>query len=542
MAIAARHLGSVFNVDGHEVVNPRIYAICSDGDLMEGVASEAASLAGHLKLGNIIYFYDDNGISIEGSTDLAFTEDRAKRFEAYGWHVQSVDGHDRAAIGKALEAALTETGRPSIIMGRTHIAYGSPGKQDSASSHGSPLGEGEVKAAKENLGWPVEPAFLVPEDVRELFESRAGELKAQCEKWREGFAAFAESKPELAKLWDRMMGKAMPEDLEGQLLEAAPAGEVATRKASGQVLQRAASLVPGLVGGSADLAPSNNTFLKDYPVFQKDTPGGRNLHFGVREHAMGALLNGMALYGGVIPYAGTFLVFADYMRPAIRLAALCGIQAVYVFTHDSVFLGEDGPTHQPVEHLASLRVIPNLIVIRPADGPETAYAWSYALRRKDGPTALILTRQKLPAIDRGKYASTEGLLKGAYVLADCEGEPGTVLIASGSEVSLALAVKEKLDARGEKVRVVSMPSWELFDRQDESYRESVIPPECPERVAVETGVGFGWERYVGQGGLVIGIDRFGISAPYKEIARELGFTPEAVVERILSRRAQDSSE
>jgi transketolase len=537
MAIAAKHLGSIFNVGGRKIMNPRIFAICSDGDLMEGVASEAASLAGHLRLGNIIYFYDDNRISIDGSTELTFTEDRAKRFEAYGWHVQSVDGHDRAAIEKAFEAAIAETERPSIIMGRTHIAFGSPNKQDKSSSHGAPLGEDEVKAAKENLGWPVEPAFHVPEEVRSLFDSKIEELKPAYESWWKNFEEFREAKPELAKLWDTMYGKAFPEDLEEQLLTVVPEGEVATRKASGKILQTAAELVPSLLGGSADLTPSNNTFLNDHKVFQKETPDGRNFHFGVREHAMGAILNGMSLLGGVIPYCGTFLMFADYMRPAIRMAALSCIQAIYVFTHDSVFLGEDGPTHQPVEHLASLRAMPNLTVIRPADGPETAHAWAYALRRKDGPTALVLTRQKLPVINRSICASAEGLLKGAYILADCEGAPGTVLVASGSEVSLALAVKEKLDTRGEKVRVVSIPSWEFFEQQDEEYRNRVIPPDCPERVAIEAGASFGWERYVGQGGLVIGIDRFGISAPYKDIAREFGFTPDAVVERILSHRS-----
>lgn len=533
MAIAAKHLGSVFNKAGRELVNPRIFAICSDGDLMEGVASEAASLAGHLGLGNIIYFYDDNKISIDGPTDLTFTEDRVRRFEAYGWHVQTVDGHDRTALEKAFEAAIAETGRPSIIMGRTHIAFGSPNKQDKSSSHGSPLGEDEVKATKENLDWLVEPAFLVPEDVREMFAKRAEELGAVREEWSR---QLQEMPAEDAAMWRKIWNGELPDDLEEQLLAAAPADEVATRKASGKVLQAAARLVPGLMGGSADLTPSNNTFLNDYPVFQKDSPEGRNFHFGVREHGMGSLMNGMAHFGGIIPYGGTFLVFSDYMRPAIRMAALSGVQAVYVFTHDSVFLGEDGPTHQPVEHVASLRAMPNLTVIRPADGPETAYAWSYALHRKDGPTALILTRQKLPAIDHASLASAEGLLKGAYVLADCDGKPDTVLVASGSEVALALTAKAKLKEKGRKVRVVSMPSWEMFEQQSEDYRNSVIPPECPKRVAIEAGATQGWERYVGERGLVIGIDRFGLSAPYKQIASELGFTPEAVVEKILAHR------
>ena len=537
MAIAAKHLGSLFNKGGRELVNPRIFAICSDGDLMEGVASEAASLAGHLGLGNIVYFYDDNRISIDGPTDITFTEDRVKRFESYGWHVQSVDGHDRAALEKAFEVAIAETERPSIIMGRTHIAFGSPNKQDKSSSHGAPLGEDEVKATKENLGWPVEPAFLVPEDVRELFAKRAQELGTIQTEWKQQLEELAGADPDLHALWESIWNKKLPDDLEKQLLEAAPKDEVATRKASGKILQAAAQLVPGLMGGSADLTPSNNTFLNDFPVFQKDSPEGRNFHFGVREHGMGSIMNGMAHFGGIIPYGGTFLVFSDYMRPAIRMAALSGIQAVYVFTHDSVFLGEDGPTHQPIEHVASLRAMPNLTVIRPSDGPETAYAWSYALKRHDGPTALILSRQKLPPTDRSKYPSAEGTLKGAYILADCEGKPDTVIIASGSEVSLALAAKARLDEKGGKVRVVSMPSWELFEQQTPDYRDSVIPPDCPKRVAIEAGASQGWERYVGEKGLVIGIDRFGISAPYKEIAAELGFTPDAVVEKIDSLRS-----
>jgi transketolase len=445
-----------------------------------------------------------------------------------------VDGHDRAALEKAFEAAIAETNQPSIIMGRTHIAFGSPNKQDESSSHGAPLGEDEVKATKENLGWPVEPPFLVPEDVRQLFAKRAEELSEIHRAWTR---QFQELPAEDAAIWRKIWDRELPDDLENQLLASAPADEAATRKASGKILQEAAKLVPGLMGGSADLTPSNNTFLNDYPVFQKDSPEGRNFHFGVREHGMGSLMNGMAHFGGIVPYGGTFLVFSDYMRPAIRMAALSGIQAVYVFTHDSVFLGEDGPTHQPVEHVASLRAMPNLTVIRPADGPETAYAWAYALRRKDGPTALILTRQRLPAIDRAEHAPAEGLLKGAYVLADCEGKPDTVLIASGSEVSLALAAKAKLEEKDRKVRVVSIPSWEMFEQQNEDYRTSVIPPDCPERVAIEAGATQGWERYVGERGLVIGIDRFGLSAPYKQIASELGFTPEAVVEKVVSHRS-----
>jgi transketolase len=503
---------------------------------MEGVASEAASLAGHLGLGNIVYFYDDNRISIDGPTDLTFTEDRVKRFESYGWHVQSVDGHDRAALEKAFKAAIADTERPSIIMGRTHIAFGSPNKQDKSSSHGSPLGEDEVKATKENLGWPVEPSFLVPEDVREMFTKRVEELSALHMEWNQKLEELAKADSELHEFWQTVWEKKLPEDLEKQLLAVAPKEEVATRKASGKVLQAAAQLVPGLMGGSADLTPSNNTFLNDYTIFQKDSPEGRNFHFGVREHGMGSIMNGMAHFGGIIPYGGTFLVFSDYMRPTIRMAALSGVQTAYVFTHDSVFLGEDGPTHQPIEHVASLRAMPNLTVIRPADGPETAYAWSYALRRKDGPTALILTRQKLPPIDRTKYPSSEGTLRGAYVLADCEAKPDTVIIASGSEVWLALAAKAKLDEKGGEIRVVSMPSWELFEQQPSEYRDSVIPPDCPERVAIEAGASQGWERYVGERGLVIGIDRFGISAPYKDIATELGFTPEAVVEKIVAHR------
>ena len=531
MAIAARHIGSIFNNKDRKIVAPRIFGIVSDGDLMEGVASEAASLAGHLGLGNIIYFYDDNRISIEGSTDISFTEDRCKRFEAYGWHVQSVDGHDRAAIDAAFTAAEGETERPSIIMGRTHIAYGSPNKQDSASSHGAPLGDDELRASKENLGWPVEPSFLVPDDVREHLLGRAAELKPEYDRWQQTFENFRKNETKLAELWDTMHSEESPVDLAEQLLNELPEGDMATRKASGMALQKAAELMPGIIGGSADLAPSNNTYLKGYAEFQKHSPEGRNIRFGVREHAMGAVLNGMALFGGLVPYGGTFLMFADYMRPSVRLAALCGLQVVYVFTHDSVFLGEDGPTHQPVEHLASLRAMPNLAVIRPADAEETAYAWDYALRRKCGPTALILTRQKVTT-GRKDAKTAEGLLHGAYVISDCESKPERILIASGSEVELALAVKVKLEERGEKVRVVSMPSWEIFEEQDEEYREGVIPRDCAAKVAIEAASSMGWEKYIGEHGIVVGIDRFGLSAPYGDIIEELGFTADAVLEKI----------
>jgi transketolase len=533
MAIAERYLAAHFNRPGHELVNYKIYAVVSDGDLMEGVGSEAASLAGHLGLSNLVYLYDDNHISIEGDTALAFTESRAKRFEAYGWFVQQVeDGNDLEAIDRALKEAEAETERPSIIMVRTHIADGSPNKHDTAGAHGSPLGEEEVKLSKENLGIPLEPKFYIPDEVLARFRKAVenGE-KAEAE-WQERLNGYRQAFPELAAEWDRYVRGELPAGWTSKLPAFKPSdGPMATRQASGAVLNAISPVLPTLLGGSADLAPSTNTLIKSETAFEKGNYGGRNFHFGVREHGMGSALNGMAA-SGLIPYGATFMIFSDYMRPTIRLAAMMELRSIYVFTHDSIFLGEDGPTHQPIEQLASLRTIPNLSLIRPADANETAVAWRVAIERKDGPVALALTRQKLPVIDREKYASAEGLVQGAYILADAEGKnPDVILIASGSEVSVALEAHEKLVAEGVAARVVSMPSWDLFEKQTQDYRDEVLPPETTARLAIEAAYPFGWERYIGRKGAVIGMTRFGASAPYKVLAEKFGFTADNIVRR-----------
>ena len=533
MAIAQKYLAAHFNRPGHELVDYTIYGIVSDGDLMEGVASETASLAGHLGLDNLIYHYDDNHISIEGSTDLAFTEDVRKRFEAYGWFVQEVaDGNDLEAIDRALRAAQAEKARPSLIKVRTHIAYGSPNKQDSAEAHGAPLGEEEVKLTKQNLGWPVEPAFHIPEEALAHFRraiAQGGRAEAE---WQKRLAAYRQAFPQLAAEWDRYVRRELPEGWATRIPTFQPSdGPMATRQASGKVLNAIAPVLPLLLGGSADLAPSNNTYLKGLGDFSRGNYGARNFHFGVREHAMGAILNGMAL-SGLLPYGGTFLIFSDYARPALRLAAMMGAHSIFIFTHDSIFLGEDGPTHQPVEHLPALRAIPNLSVIRPADANETAVAWRVAIERRDGPVALALTRQGLPVIDRSKYASAEGLTRGGYILADARRKaPEIILIASGSEVPVALEACEKLTAEGIAARVVSLPSWDIFEQQSQEYKDEVLPPGVAARLAIEAAVPLGWERYVGTKGAVIGITRFGASAPYKVLAEKFGFTAANVMRR-----------
>ena len=542
MAIAERFLAATFNRPGFPIFDHYTYAIVSDGDLMEGISHEAASLAGHLGLGKLIYLYDDNDISIEGSTDITFTEDVAARFRAYGWHVQTVDGYDLAAVEAAIRAARAETDRPSLIICRTHIGYGSPNKQDTASVHGAPLGEEEVRLTKEALGWPPDAQFLVPPEALAVFRRALDEGREAQARWEAMFERYAREYPKEAALLRRLWAGELPEGWEEAIPTFSPAdGPLATRKASGVVLNALADALPTLIGGSADLAPSNVTLLKGYDDFQAETPAGRNLRFGVREHAMGAILNGMALHGGVIPYGGTFLVFSDYMRPAVRLAAMMGVGVIYVWTHDSVWIGEDGPTHQPVEHLAALRAIPNLVLIRPCDANETAVAWKVALKRRGGPTALILTRQSLPVLDRSGMAGPEGLERGAYVLRDApEGRPDVILIGTGSEVHLALAAQEALAERGVRARVVSMPSWELFDAQPEEYRNRVLPPDVLARLAIEAAVSMGWERYVGPEGDVMSIERFGASAPYKVLMEKFGFTPEAVVERALRLVGRDA--
>ncbi len=530
MAIAERFMAQRFNKPEFPVVDYNVYALVSDGDIMEGISSEAASLAGHLGLGKLVYIYLDNRISIEGSTDLTISEDVGRRFEAYNWDVQHVNGYDLPGIEAAVDRARAEVSRPSLIIARTHIAYGSPNKQDTADAHGAPLGEEEIALTKRNLGWPESPAFLVPEDVLAHFREAEKRGQESESAWQTLWDKYKAAYPDLVAQWDEMYGRD-PTTWESALPRFTPEdGSVATRSASGKTLQAVAPHLPGLLGGSADLAPSNNTYLKDFGEFKRS--GERNFHFGVREHAMGAILNGMALSGALIPYGGTFLVFSDYMRPAIRLGALMGLHVIYVFTHDSIGLGEDGPTHQPIEHIASLRAIPNLTLIRPADAQETVESWRVALKHEGGPVALILTRQKLPVLDRNRCASASLLERGAYVLIDSNqgGTPALILLGTGSEVPLLFSAYDRLTGEGVKARVVSMPSWELFEKQPPEYREEVLPPGVKARLAVEAGSPLGWERYTGTEGRVIGIDHFGASAPADVLFEKFGFTVNHVVE------------
>jgi transketolase len=523
MAIAASHLAATFNQRGHEIIDPFIYAIVTDGDLMEGVTSEAASLAGHLSLGRLIYLYDDNHISIDGSTSLAFTEDRAARFRAYGWQVLQVDdGNDVEVIDKMIQEAKTDP-RPTIIMCHTTIGFGAPNKQGTSKAHGEPLGDEELNAAKDNLGWPKEPRFFIPDDVLGFYRKAVDRGRELEYDWKMRFDAYKRIHPALGADLQRRLNSELPTNWESALpIFPVDAKGMGTRVASGKTINAIAATLPELIGGSADLAPSNNTKIDGTPDFQKDSYQGRNFHFGVREHAMGSIVNGMSVFGGVIPYGATFLIFSDYMRPAIRLAALSHYPSIFIFTHDSVGLGEDGPTHQPIEQLTSLRIIPNLVVIRPADANETAQAWLVAIERRNGPTVLALTRQNVPTFEPSNHPTVE---KGAYVLKDF-GNPEMILMASGSEVGLILEAAKKLADEGKGVRVVSFPSWELFEKQDEAYRESVLPKNIQKRLAVEAGLGIGWERYAQS---VISIERYGASAPGKVIFQKLGFTVENVV-------------
>jgi transketolase len=528
MAIAERWLAARFNRRGLEIVDHFTYVVASDGDLMEGVSHEACALAGHLGLSRLVVLYDDNGISIDGPTSLAFSEDVCARFAAYGWHVQRVDGHDTTAVEAAIRAARAETARPSLIACKTHIGYGSPNRQDTAKAHGEPLGVEEVRLAKEVLGWPPE-SFQVPGEVRDFMQETGAAGARRQGEWLALFARYAEADPDLAEAFGREARGELPEGWDREL-PAFPADRpLATRAASGAVLDAIAPHLPALIGGSADLTPSNNTLPRGAASLARDDFSGRYIRFGVREHGMGSILNGLALHGGTRPYGGTFLVFSDYMRPAIRLAALMQQPVVYVFTHDSIGLGEDGPTHQPIEHLTALRAIPNLLVFRPADAAETVVGWRVALGRRDGPSALILTRQAVPVLDRTRYAPADGAARGAYVLAEVP-DPELILIATGSEVPIALEAQSLLGAMDVRARVVSMPSMELFDAQPLAYRESVLPSSLRARVAVEAGATLGWGRYVGLDGVVVGLDRFGASAPCQRVYRELGLTAEAVVE------------
>ncbi len=536
MAIAEAHLAAEFNRPGYPIVDHYVYAIVTDGDLMEGVASEAASLAGHLRLGKLIYLYDDNHISIDGPTELAFTEDRARRFEAYGWHVQKIaDGNDVEAVHAAIRRAKRDL-RPSIIMCRTKIGFGLPTRQGTAKAHGEPPGEEELRAAKIALGWPEEPKFIVPDDTLHFFRKAVQTGRRAEARWRRLFSDYRKEYPQLAAEFERRMEGRLPEGWQDGLPEY-PTDEkgMATRVASGKTLNALAGRLPEIVGGSADLTPSNNTWLNESMPFQADTPLGRYFHFGVREHAMGAITNGIALHKGLIPFAGTFMVFSDYMRPAVRLSALSHIPSIWVYTHDSIGLGEDGPTHQPVEQLMALRVIPGLNLIRPADANETREAWIAAISNRQGPTALAKTRQPVATLDRSQLAPARGLHRGAYILADLGGgRPQLILLASGSEVQLIVAAGYSLSAEGYNVRLVSFPSWYLFERQDAVYKDSVLPPGIKRRLAVEAGVSLGWERYVGEYGRVIGVDRYGASAPYKVIYEKFGLTVERIIKEARS--------
>jgi transketolase len=534
MAIAARKSAAAFNREGFPLFTHRVWVFCSDGDLMEGVSSEAGSLAGHLRLGNLKVFYDDNRITIEGSTSLAFSEDVGTRYEAYGWHVERIgDVNDLEQVEAAMAAVEAETERPSMVVVRTVIAYGAPHKHGTADAHGEPLGKDEVIATKQALGWPLEPTFLLPPEALPPFERARERGRRLFADWQELLRRYREAHAaEAADLEGRIAGR-LPAGWHEALPSFTPAdGAMATRAASGKVLNAIAARLPQLVGGSADLARSNNTLIKGEEDFEAGHPGGRNFHFGIREHAMGAALNGMALSQLWIPYGATFLIFSDYMRPPIRLAALMQLHVIYVFTHDSIFLGEDGPTHQPISQLAALRAIPRVTVIRPADACETAAAWRAAIEHRGGPVALVLTRQGLPTLEETQRGAPDGLPRGAYVLADPPGgDPELLLIGTGSEVSLVHAAGRQLAGKGVRVRVVSMPSWELFERQPEEYRRSILPPGVRKRLAVEAAAPFGWHKYVGDGGDILGMEGFGASAPAKDVAKEFGFTPENVVAR-----------
>ncbi len=536
LAIAQEHLAGRYNKPGFDLFDYKIYAICSDGDMMEGVTSEAASLAGHLRLGSLIYFYDDNHISIEGDTNLAFDEDVAMRFEAYGWHVQKVDdGNDLEALTEAVKNAKEETGRPSLIKVRTHIGYGSPNKVDKASAHGSPLGADEVKLVKKNFGFDPEQSFVVPEEVLNYYRAKGDEGVELERKWNELYQSYKEQYPDLWKEYDLERTGKLPDGWKDNLPVFSPAdgkdGKIATRQASGKVLNAIADSLPSLVGGSADLAPSTDTNLKKYTSFTKDDRNGRNFHFGIREHAMGAALNGIALTKGMIPYGATFLIFSEYMRPPIRLAAIMKIRPIFIYTHDSIGLGEDGTTHQPVEQLISLRSIPNLMVIRPADANETSQAWRVAIEHKDGPVALIFTRQNILVLDQQKYAPATELEKGAYILSESEKEPDIILIGTGSEVALLIEAQQNLKEESIAARVISMPSWELFEKQDAAYKEKVFPKAIKKRLAVEAGSTLGWNKYVTDEGDIIGMTTFGESAPAEDLYKEFGFTVDNVVSR-----------
>jgi len=531
MAMAEAHLGAVFNRDGHRIIDHRTWFICSDGDLMEGISHEAASFAGHLKLGKLIGFYDDNRITIEGDTNLTYSDDAGTRFEAYGWQVLHVsDINDLQALDRAIEAAKAEDERPTMIVVRSHIGYGSPNRVDTAKAHGEPLGEEEIRLAKKNLGWEWEEPFHVPADALSHWRETQTRGARAHQEWESRHGKFLSAHPDVGAELDRRLRRELPDGWEDAIPTfTADNGKVASRAASGIVINALSPRIPELIGGSADLAGSTNTIMKGAGDFEAATYEGRNMHYGIREHGMGSVMNGMALHGGIIPYGATFLIFSDYMRPAIRLAAFMHQHVVYVFTHDSIGLGEDGPTHQPIEQLSALRCITNLTIIRPADATETAEAWRCAIAHRDGPVSLVLTRQKLGFIDRKKHGDASGVAKGAYVLVDAsKGLPKVVLMSSGSEVALIIEAREKLEAAGIATRAVSMPSHELFAAQNQEYRDSILPPDVP-RVSIEAAHPMSWYRWVGANGTVLGLDRFGASAPYQRIYDELGLAVDNVV-------------
>ncbi|HUX85147.1 MAG TPA: transketolase [Chitinophagaceae bacterium] len=530
-AIGRDWMAARYNKPGFDLFNYHVFGICSDGDMMEGISSEAASLAGHLKLGGIVYLYDNNHISIEGNTDLTFDENVGARFEAYGWHVQEIaDGNDTRAIAAAIEKGKAETGRPSLISIRTHIAYGSPNKVDTAGAHGSPLGVQEVRLVKENLGFDPDQSFVIPDQVRDFYHKAGSKGGPVRENWTRLFESYREKYPDLAREFEQLSAGHLPAGWTEKLPNFKAGDQIATRKASGKILNAIASSLPTLIGGSADLSPSTDTMLDQYTSFSAQHREGRNFHFGIREHAMGAILNGLALTPGIIPYGATFLIFSDYMRPPIRLASIMKIRPIYVFTHDSIGLGEDGTTHQPVEQLIGLRSVPHITVIRPADANETTQAWRAALEHSGGPVALVLTRQNLPVMDQQQYGKAEGLQRGAYILSEAHTTPNLILIASGSEVQLVLQAQPRLKEKGIAARVVSMPSWELFERQAQAYRDLVFPPSLTARIAVEAGSPIGWLRYTTLKGKILGMTEFGTSAPGEVVFREYGFTVEHVVE------------
>jgi transketolase len=532
LAIGQKFFAATFNTPDFAVSDHRVYTIVSDGDLQEGVSHEAAGLAGHLGLDNLVWFYDDNSVSIEGMTSLSYSDDVASRFKGYHWHVISINGNDQTQIDAALKEAAATKGQPTIIIGKTVIGKGSPKLQGKPKAHSDAFGAEEVAATKRNLDWPEDSQFLVPQKVKDFFAEKRKQWAKEEADWNKLFADYAAKNPEKGQLWNDFLAKKLPANLESLLPKFGPEKAMATRNAGGEVLKVLFGAVPNLLGGSADLAPSTKTWIKEYGSFEKDNYGGRNLHFGIREHGMGAICAGLGYYGGLIPFGSTFFVFTDYMRPPIRLASLSGIQTIYIFTHDSIFVGEDGPTHEPVEHLATLRAIPGVLVLRPGDANEAAYAWLAALQHTHQTSTIMLTRQNIPVFDRTKTAPASGLLKGGYTL--WESKPGTtpeiILIGTGSELALAYDAAQKLGAEGKAARVVSLPSWELFEAQPQSYRDSVLPPAVSKRVGVEAGIKLGWERYIGNAGAFIGVNKFGASAPYERLAKEYGLTVEHVLE------------